>query len=82
MTNAPLRSVLDLLSTVRDERRERREARDAFRALQQELAAYSTPREVNDLLGTIRDQEGAEAQLVRDILLDNLSRRPHQFRAA
>ncbi len=55
-----------------DTLRKRRAARAAYRSLRQELASYGTSREVDDLLGSIKDQEGPEAQQIRDILLDNL----------
>ncbi len=57
---------------MRETLRERRAARAAYRSLRQELASYGTSREVDDLLGSLKDQDGAEAQQIRDILLDNL----------
>lgn len=66
-TTNPLRGLLDTM-------RERRESRARYAALKRDLASYRTPREIDDLLGVIRHQEGPEAQQVRDILIDNLSR--------
>lgn len=70
------------IRTLRDELRQRRAARAQYLALRQELASYRTPAEVDDLLGVIADQEGPEAQQIRDILLDNLTRTPALSRAA
>lgn len=61
-----------LLATVRDELRERRQARAEERALERDLAAYSTPAEVDELLTIIGDAEGADADRVRTILTRNL----------
>ena len=61
-----------LLTKIRDDLRERREARARYRTLQQELASYQTRREIDDLLGAISEQEGPEAEQIREILLDNL----------
>ncbi len=66
---------LRILAGVRDELRERREARDAYRALERDLAGYSTPAEVDDLLAALRWQDDPESQVIRDILLGNLNRR-------
>ena len=64
-------SLRDRMTTLRDERRERREARAHYRALQRELASFRTPREIDDLLGVIANQDGPQAQQIRDILTDN-----------
>ena len=66
--------IRERITTIRDELHERREARAAHKALRRELASYQTEREVDDLLGVIANQEGPEAQQIRDILLRN--RRP------
>ncbi len=66
---------LRILAELRDELRERREARDAYRALERDLAGYSTPAEVDDLLAALRWQDDPESQVIRDILLGNLNRR-------
>ena len=62
------------LSTWRAERHERRAARAARRNLEQQLATYSTPREVDELLSLIKNEEGPEAEQMRDILTSNLTR--------
>jgi hypothetical protein len=67
ITTNPVRGLLDTM-------RERRESRARYADLKRELASYRTPREIDDLLGVIRDQDGPEAQQIRDILLDNLRR--------
>jgi hypothetical protein len=82
MNHASLRPVRDFVTTVRRELRERREARAAYRALEQELASYRTPREVDDLLGTMNDQDSPEAQQIRDILLDNLRPTTEMYRVS
>ena len=64
-------SLRDRMSTLRDERRERREARAHYLALQRDLASFRTPREIDDLLGVIANQDGPQAQQIRDILTDN-----------
>jgi hypothetical protein len=61
-----------LFAKIRGDLRERREARARYQTLQQELASYQTRREIDDLLGAISEQEGPEADQIREILLDNL----------
>ena len=41
--------------------------------MENELAAYQTPRDINDLLLLISNQEGADADEVREVLSDNLA---------
>jgi hypothetical protein len=72
MNFRPLSSVQQLVSTIRENRRLDREARAAYQSLQRELATFRSPHEVDDLLGSIRNEEGPEAQQVRDILLANI----------
>lgn len=60
------------ITRMLDGRRERREARARQAALKQDLATFRTKREVDDLLGAVRDQDGPQADQIRDILLDNL----------
>jgi hypothetical protein len=64
-----------LLATVRDDLRERRQARTAQRTLREELATYTTTAEIDDLLGSVRGQEGPDADQIRDILTRNLQDR-------
>ena len=54
----------------------------AYDALKRELASYQTAREVDDLLGVIANQEGPEAQQIREILLDNRRPATTLYRAA
>ena len=54
-----------------DELRERRDARLARRALHRELASYSAPSEVDDLLGVLHDRDDAAAEEIRTIILRN-----------
>jgi hypothetical protein len=70
-TNSILRPSVQLMATVRDDLRERRQARTARRTLERELASYSTPAQVNDLLAALAGQDGDEAAEVRDIVLRN-----------
>jgi hypothetical protein len=59
---------------------ERRHERARCRALTRKLATYTTPAEVQDLLGTIEGQEGDDAEKIRSILAGNLQRqRTHQL---
>ena len=74
--------IRERITTIRDELRERRAARAAHETLKRELASYQTAREVDDLLGVIADQEGPEAQQIRDILLDNLRPTTELYRVA
>ncbi len=66
-----------LFTTVRDELRERREAKARIRTMRAELATYSTPEQIDDLLAAVGrvdedDPEAADARLVESILQDNL----------
>lgn len=61
-------------ASFRDELLERRQVRAEYRALERDLASYSTRAEVDDLLGSIRHAEGADAERIRLILARNLHR--------
>ena len=76
------RSARVVVNTLRDSLQERREAVAAYKALEQELSSYTTRREVDDLLGSIRDEDGPDAQHIRDILLNNLHPMSGLHRAA
>jgi hypothetical protein len=65
-------ALRDRIGSLRAQLREQRQERAEHLALQRELATYRTPHEIDDLLGVIADQDGRDAQRVRDILLDNL----------
>ncbi len=67
-------------TTVKDELRERREARAAHNALRADLAHYRTPSDIEDLLATVDTQDTPEAEVIRDVLMDNL-RSYHQRRS-
>jgi hypothetical protein len=73
-TNSFLRPPAQLVASVRDERRERREARAGRRNLERELATYTTPAEVNDLLGSLRGQDDRAVEDIRDAVLRNMLR--------
>lgn len=62
------------MNTIRDELRARREARARYKAMKRELASYTTPREVDDLLSAIEHQDTPEADQIRDILFANRRR--------
>jgi hypothetical protein len=61
---------MNLLESVR----ERREAGAAHRQLRRELAAVSTPTEVNDLLALLAGSDDPKADEIRLILTENLGR--------
>ena len=75
-------STMQRLVTVRDELRERRQARSAQRTLREELATYTTPAEIDDLLGSLRGQDGPDADEIRDILTSSLQHRNRPSRLA
>jgi hypothetical protein len=66
--------ALRALSSVRDDLRERRQARAEYRALERDLASYTTHAQVDDLLAAIRDEDSLEAETIRAILGRNLLR--------
>jgi hypothetical protein len=68
-TNTFLRPSTRLVATVRDELRERRQERAARRSLERELASYTSPSEVNDLLTLMSDLDSSEADAMREVLL-------------
>jgi hypothetical protein len=63
-----------LWTTVRDELRERRDARAHERRLREDLAPYSTPAEIKDLLSAVDREETRDAEVIRSILHENLAR--------
>jgi len=69
-----LRPSAQLVATVRDELRDRRQARASRRTLERELATYDNPHDVNDLLGSMRGQDDAAVQEIRDIVMRNQMR--------
>jgi hypothetical protein len=68
-----------LWTLLRDELSERRHVRAQYRELERELASYTTHDSVDDLLGTIEGQQGAEVDMIRSILANNLTQRTHQL---
>lgn len=60
-----------------DELRERRLTRAHRRDLERELAAYTTPNEIEDLLASLEREEGPDAELVRAVLGSHLVERYH-----
>ena len=76
------RSRLSRWILVRDELRGRRQKRARLRALKSDLASYTTRAEVDDLLGSIEGQEGAESDLIRSVLDGNLQQQDTTHRLA
>jgi hypothetical protein len=65
-----------------DEVRERQAARAAHRHLREELATYTTPNEIADLLAAVTRYGAAEDDEVRTILEQNLASRLQTKRVA
>lgn len=65
-----------------DEVRERRAARAAHRQLREELATYTTPNEIADLLAAVTRFGADENDEVRVILEHNLAARMQDSRVA
>lgn len=72
MNTSPIQLARELIVAARDDLRERREARLAQDSLRRELASYTSPADIADLLGVISEQDSPEAQQVRDVLSENL----------
>ncbi|MFN8097365.1 MAG: hypothetical protein U0Q21_03640 [Dermatophilaceae bacterium] len=53
--------------------RDRHAAATHRRDLERQLSVYAAPAEIEDLLATLDGEEGTDADIVRDILLDNLA---------
>lgn len=70
--------------TLITEFRARREAAIARRDLERQLAVYSSPAEIDDMLAAIEHDDHPDANLVRDILTSNLagSYRAHRAQRA
>jgi hypothetical protein len=66
-----LRPSARLVATVRDDLRDRREARASRRALERELATYTSTSEINDLLGSLRGQDDAAVEQIANVVLRN-----------
>ena len=75
--NSPDRSSSDSVfgSRLRAGLRERRETRAARRALEAELASYTSDADVNDLLALLSHHDSEEAEQMRSILTGNLAHR-------
>ncbi len=76
------RFVPRLWAGISDELRVRRRDRAAHAALRRELATYSTPAEVDDLLGALSDHDDSAAEEIRSILFSNLVWRQQSGRLA
>ncbi len=75
-------TVSRLWTVVGDELRERRREREARRRLHRELATYSTPTDVDDLLAALEGHDDPASEEIRSILTGNLSRRAHSGQLA
>ncbi len=53
--------------------RERRQAAAHRRDLERQLSVYTASAEIEDLLASLDGEESTDAEIVRDILLDNLA---------
>ncbi len=67
MTTAPVRTAL--WTQLRDELRTRREARDVTKALQHDLASFTTESDLIDLDAIIDRQDPADTVEIRRILI-------------
>jgi hypothetical protein len=63
-----------LWTAVRDELSRRRLAVAQTRGLRRDLATYTTPHQVDDLLAAFEGEEGPEFDTMRSILSSNLQR--------
>ncbi|MGD9959912.1 hypothetical protein [Nocardioides sp.] len=71
-THKSTRSPVQVLAELRDELRERRAARAEFRALERELAHYTSPSDVDDLLASLRGEDSDAAEQIRGIVSRNV----------
>jgi hypothetical protein len=69
-------ALVPRLAGLTDELRERRRERAARVAMRRELATYSTPAQVWDLLGALPDRDDAAAEEIRSILDASVVARP------
>ncbi len=72
-TIKPFRGSADAAQDARPSAQERRFARAAYRALEADLASYTTDAEVNDLLALLSVHDGVEAEQMRSILTSNVA---------
>lgn len=76
MTTSPLAAIRFTasrgLAPARHSLREHLQARAERRQLRRELSTYTTTAEVDDLLGSLRGQDGIQAEEMRTIVLRNL----------
>ncbi len=69
----PVPSIHRLVSAVAVELRERRAIREAARRLERDLATYSTPAQIEDLLATFDRYADEDVAPLRAILAENLT---------
>ncbi|MFB9311760.1 hypothetical protein [Nocardioides plantarum] len=75
-------ALVPRLAGLTDELRERRRNRAARVAMRRELATYSTPAEVRDLLGALPERDDAAAEEIRSILDTSVASRPEMSHLA
>lgn len=63
-----------VVARLRDELAERRQRNHTRRELRRELASFTSPGDIDDLLAAIADHEGPAAEFMRTVLLRNRSR--------
>lgn len=68
------RCMTNLWITIKTERAARRALAARRRQLESELAAYSTPAEIADLMAAADRTPEADSEMLRSVLNDNLSR--------
>lgn len=61
------------VQALRTTLRARRSERAAIRRLRRDLACYTHPADIHDLLAMTERHEGPQAERMRSVLLDNLS---------
>jgi hypothetical protein len=71
-THKANRSPVQVLTDLRDDLRIRREARLSHRELERELAHYTSPNDVDDLMAALREEDSQGAEEIRAILSRNL----------
>jgi hypothetical protein len=61
------------MNSIRESLRTRREAAAARRDMERLLSSYNSPSDIDDILAAADRHDGPEAELMREILTDNLA---------
>ena len=64
-------TALNLVHRLRDELADRRASHQAHAAMHRELATYTSPRDIDDLLDLIATDHNHTADAMRDVLAHN-----------